>query len=211
MMRGIGGILLSVLLVALAGRALADDGAFLIIDRAAGDRFAVEGRNLTVEINVWNAGDGPALNVVVEDASFTQPLFQIVGGEFTGNFETIGAGEKVTHSFTVVPQRTGQMKMAPAVARYQLEGASKDFVQEVKSPFKVINVIAPSTARMVKALTIGAYISLGSMRSTTDWRNFAIAVAVISGSVGAYVVYNAVSKASKAAKRRSAQKALEDE
>jgi uncharacterized repeat protein (TIGR01451 family) len=186
------------------------DRAHLIVSKVFKERFGVQGRNLTVEIQVYNAGNSSALGVSITDAKLPEGL-QLVEGELSATFNKIDDKSMVTHSYVVVPtSAVGEVYLNPATVEYKAESDAED-KQVGYSTQAGVYVMTPVEQIQQHALTVGSYISLGAMQSGKDWRNFAIFVGVIGGLLGANQLVKTFKSATTTRKRQKALADLEKE
>jgi len=76
------------------------------------------GRNFTVQIEIFNAGDSSAYDVRVTDAWPTDK-FTLVGGNTNETFQEIPAGTKKSYNFTLQPNFDGEYNGFAARVEYQ--------------------------------------------------------------------------------------------
>ncbi|KAI2652994.1 Translocon-associated protein subunit beta [Labeo rohita] len=67
-------------LVAVVGLVAGEEGARLLASKSLLNRYAVEGRDLTLQYNIYNVGTSAALEVELSDDSFPPEDFGIVSG-----------------------------------------------------------------------------------------------------------------------------------
>ena len=70
--------LLAVVVLALLAVSQAEEGARLLASKSLLNRYAVEGRDLTLQYNIYNVGSSAALDVELSDDSFPPEDFGIV-------------------------------------------------------------------------------------------------------------------------------------
>lgn len=167
----------------------------------------VQGRNVTVVIDIYNAGVSAAHNVVLKDTLPENAT--LVDGSLTADLGRITTGAHVKHSYTVVFQSGGTFATLPlAVVSYSPEADSAT-TQDSYSSLYGFFIMTPVQQIQRYALKVGSYASLGFAKSATDWRNLAI----VFGVVGTVLGVNWSVKRFKAAgvnrRREKALKALE--
>ncbi|MEQ2165527.1 SWI/SNF and RSC complex subunit Ssr2 [Goodea atripinnis] len=77
-----------VLLVVLA-LGSGEEGARLLASKSLLNRYAVEGRDLTLQYNIYNVGSSAALEVELSDDSFPPEDFGIVSGMLNVKWDRI--------------------------------------------------------------------------------------------------------------------------
>ncbi|XP_015284228.1 PREDICTED: translocon-associated protein subunit beta-like, partial [Gekko japonicus] len=66
-----------------------EEGARLLASKALLNRYAVEGRDLTLQYNIYNVGSSAALEVELSDDSFPPEDFGIVSGMLNVKWDRI--------------------------------------------------------------------------------------------------------------------------
>ncbi|CAB1350989.1 unnamed protein product [Coregonus sp. 'balchen'] len=73
-------------LLALLGLGTGEEGARLLASKSLLNRYAVEGRDLTLQYNIYNVGTSAALEVELSDDSFPPEDFGIVSGMLNAGY-----------------------------------------------------------------------------------------------------------------------------
>uniref|UniRef100_A0A3P9IV04 Signal sequence receptor, beta n=1 Tax=Oryzias latipes TaxID=8090 RepID=A0A3P9IV04_ORYLA len=68
---------------------LGEEGARLLASKSLLNRYAVEGRDLTLQYNLYNVGSSAALEVELSDDSFPPEDFGIVSGMLNVKWDRI--------------------------------------------------------------------------------------------------------------------------
>uniref|UniRef100_A0A8C2HEK0 Translocon-associated protein subunit beta-like n=1 Tax=Cyprinus carpio TaxID=7962 RepID=A0A8C2HEK0_CYPCA len=76
-------------LVAVVGLVAGEEGARLLASKSLLNRYAVEGRDLTLQYNIYNVGTSAALEVELSDDSFPPEDFGIVSGMLNVKWDRI--------------------------------------------------------------------------------------------------------------------------
>ncbi|XP_035871712.1 translocon-associated protein subunit beta isoform X4 [Phyllostomus discolor] len=76
-------------MVALFAVTQAEEGARLLASKSLLNRYAVEGRDLTLQYNIYNVGSSAALDVELSDDSFPPEDFGIVSGMLNVKWDRI--------------------------------------------------------------------------------------------------------------------------
>ncbi|KAG9355303.1 hypothetical protein JZ751_000141 [Albula glossodonta] len=78
-----------VALLAVLGVVVGEEGARLLASKSLLNRYAVEGRDLTLQYNIYNVGTSAALEVELSDDSFPPEDFGIVSGMLNVKWDRI--------------------------------------------------------------------------------------------------------------------------
>uniref|UniRef100_H0XGG4 Signal sequence receptor subunit 2 n=1 Tax=Otolemur garnettii TaxID=30611 RepID=H0XGG4_OTOGA len=81
--------LLAFVVLALFAVTQAEEGARLLASKSLLNRYAVEGRDLTLQYNIYNVGSSAALDVELSDDSFPPEDFGIVSGMLNVKWDRI--------------------------------------------------------------------------------------------------------------------------
>ncbi|XP_041273992.1 translocon-associated protein subunit beta-like [Onychostruthus taczanowskii] len=81
--------LLLLAVFALVSVAHCEDGARLLASKSLLNRYAVEGKDLTLQYNIYNVGSSAALDVELSDDSFPPEDFGIVSGMLNVKWDRI--------------------------------------------------------------------------------------------------------------------------
>uniref|UniRef100_A0A672ZBW5 Signal sequence receptor, beta n=1 Tax=Sphaeramia orbicularis TaxID=375764 RepID=A0A672ZBW5_9TELE len=73
----------------LLGLVWGEEGARLLASKSLLNRYAVEGRDLTLQYNIYNVGSSAALEVELSDDSFPPEDFGIVSGMLNVKWDRI--------------------------------------------------------------------------------------------------------------------------
>jgi len=80
--------------------------------------FFAQDQNFTVQLNIFNVGNGPAYSVAVSD-EWPAQYFELLDGEMTKKFEEIGAGQNASFNFNLKPNFNGVFPGFRARVEYQ--------------------------------------------------------------------------------------------
>uniref|UniRef100_A0A8C6EEU3 Translocon-associated protein subunit beta n=1 Tax=Microcebus murinus TaxID=30608 RepID=A0A8C6EEU3_MICMU len=78
--------LLASVVLALFAVTQAEEGAKNLASKSLLNRYAVEGRDLTLQYNIYNVGSSPALDMELADDSFPAEDFGIVSGMLNAGY-----------------------------------------------------------------------------------------------------------------------------
>uniref|UniRef100_A0A914PSJ9 Translocon-associated protein subunit beta n=1 Tax=Panagrolaimus davidi TaxID=227884 RepID=A0A914PSJ9_9BILA len=93
--------------------------ARLLVSKQSLSQYAVENMDYVIQYDIFNIGDQPAVQVVLDDRnSFPTQSFEIVKGLLQVRWERIAPGENVTHSITLRPRNYGVFNYTAAAASY---------------------------------------------------------------------------------------------
>ncbi|KAJ8794193.1 hypothetical protein J1605_003339 [Eschrichtius robustus] len=112
--------LLAFLALALFAVTQAEEGARLLASKSLLNRYAVEGRDLTLQYNIYNVGSSAALDVELSDDSFPPEDFGIVSGMLNHRLQTrrlsnCGSRAQLLRGMWDLP-RPGLEPVSPALA-----------------------------------------------------------------------------------------------
>jgi len=178
--------------------------AHLIVRKSVAEELLVQGRNVTITVDIFNAGNSAASDVKLED---TLPqTAQILSGSPSTTFAKISAGSHVKHTYTVSFGAGGAGVVFP-IATVNYKADADGTAQVGYSSTSSVYVLTPVQQITRYALIAGTYVSLGIARTPTDWRN----IAIVAGVAGSLLLGNWAVKqvtASRVTKRR--QRALNE-
>ena len=121
-----------VLQLALLTFASADIGRLLVVKRYP-DTYIVQGRPSTVQIGIYNVGQGPAFNIAVEDVTFfpkqqqqkQQPkIARLMEGSTHPHqlrLDRLQPGTNATLTYQIMPLTPGQYSDRPAKVTYAVK------------------------------------------------------------------------------------------
>lgn len=186
------------------------DRAHLIVRKYFKDELGVQGRNLTVYLEIYNAGSATASEVTLKDAAAPEGL-RLIDGSLEANLGKIDVGSSVQHSYVLVSD-TGSYgaQFEAATVTYQAEFDSKD-KQTTQSSAPGIYIMTPVEQITRYALIAGSYASLGMATTTTHWRNIAIVLTIAAVALTANNTSKSINAKSTERKRAKALAELEKE
>ncbi|XP_073744765.1 translocon-associated protein subunit beta isoform X1 [Callorhinus ursinus] len=111
-------LLAAVLLALFAAVSHAEDGARLLASKSLLNRYAVEGRDLTLQYNIYNVGSSAALDVELSDDSFPPEDFGIVSGMLNVKWDRIAPASNVSHTVVLRPLKAGYFNFTSATVTY---------------------------------------------------------------------------------------------
>ena len=102
-----------------------DDAPFLIFDKKVVEEYGKVNEPVHLMYQIFNTGSAAATDIHVDDAGI--PLEQWEFNEAASNlrWDTIEAGQNVTHVFEVKPLVTGNLRMTPSRLTYFFNGQKK--------------------------------------------------------------------------------------
>ncbi|GAB5583870.1 translocon-associated protein subunit beta [Prionailurus iriomotensis] len=110
--------LLAAVLLALLAVSRAEEGARLLASKSLLNRYAVEGRDLTLQYNIYNVGSSAALDVELSDDSFPPEDFGIVSGMLNVKWDRIAPASNVSHTVVLRPLKAGYFNFTSATVTY---------------------------------------------------------------------------------------------
>mmetsp|Transcript_40791 Transcript_40791/g.100773 ORF Transcript_40791/g.100773 Transcript_40791/m.100773 type:complete len:229 (-) Transcript_40791:108-794(-) len=159
--------------------------AHLIVHKSVVETQLVIGQNMTIKIEVFNAGSSIARAVEVTDPGFDSGNFEVSGGaSTTASFASLAPGATKVLSFVVVPKVTGQFSAGPCKVTYLASSASTETTSGVSNALPKIAILSIADKHVDTALTVGAYLSLGFCRTMDDWKRGAMIAGVGSLLLG---------------------------
>ncbi|XP_037549671.1 translocon-associated protein subunit beta [Nematolebias whitei] len=123
----------SVLLAALV-LVTGEEGARLLASKALLNRYAVEGRDLTLQYNIYNVGSSAALDVVLSDDSFPSEDFGIVSGMLNVKWDRIAPASNVSHTVVLRPLKAGYFNFTSASVSYKAQEGGEEVVGYTSAP-----------------------------------------------------------------------------
>ncbi|KAJ6652773.1 hypothetical protein lerEdw1_010627 [Lerista edwardsae] len=136
-------LLLSILLFAASARG--EEGARLLASKSLLNRYAVEGRDLTLQYNIYNVGSSAALDVELSDDSFPPEDFGIVSGMLNVKWDRIApavsflnsggrSASNVSHTVVLRPLKAGYFNFTSATITYLAQEAGQVVVGFTSAP-----------------------------------------------------------------------------
>ncbi|KAF8066375.1 Ssr2 [Scenedesmus sp. PABB004] len=188
----------------------ATDRAHLVVRKWFKEELGVQGRNLTVHLEAYNAGSAAASDVQLEDAPVPKGL-RLIEGALEASLGKIDVGGSAQHSYTLVADDGAfAAEFAPATVTYVAEFESKE-KQSTKSSAYGIYIMTPREQITRYALIAGSYASLGMATTTAHWRNIAIVLGLVLAGVTGNNTYKSVNAKSSERRRTKALAELEKE
>lgn len=179
--------------------------AHLIVRKWSKDELVVQGRNVTVTVDIFNSGPASAKAIQLKDN--LPPGASLVEGSLDASFPILSSGSSVQNKYVMIFTTGGSGLALPvATVTYQPEEGA---TQVGHSTTIGLFVMTPVQQITRYAILVGSYASLGIARSPSDWRNIAIVLGLVGAVVGGQAVMKASSKASVSRKRQRALKELE--
>eukprot|EP00775_Hariotina_reticulata_P011524 gene11524-11667_t len=186
------------------------DRAHLIVRKYFKDELGVQGRNLTVYLELYNAGTATANDVQLKDAVIPENL-TLIDGTLETSLGKIDVGSTATHSYVVKAEKGSFVaEFDPALVTYKPEFDSNE-EQTTRSNLPAIYVMTPVEQITRYALIAGSYASLGMATTTSHWRNLAIFAAVVAVGLAANNMTKSVTKSRTDRNRARALQELEKE
>jgi len=122
-------VLVSCLVVLLACLCSAEEeNARILVSKSILNELIVEGKDLTVEYNIFNVGGSAALDVQLNDGGFASEYFEVAAGSLNAKWSRLSPGSNVTHVAVVQALQSGYFNFTSAEVSYQpSEGAERVF------------------------------------------------------------------------------------
>ncbi|KAL6099287.1 ssr2 [Pungitius sinensis] len=120
--------------LALMGLGSGEEGARLLASKSLLNRYAVEGRDLTLQYNVYNVGSSAALEVELSDDSFPPEDFGIVSGMLNVKWDRIAPASNVSHTVVLRPLKAGYFNFTSASVSYLAQEGGQVVVGFTSAP-----------------------------------------------------------------------------
>ncbi|XP_041822845.1 translocon-associated protein subunit beta isoform X1 [Melanotaenia boesemani] len=111
-----------------------EEGARLLASKALLNRYAVEGRDLTLQYNIYNVGSSAALEVELSDDSFPPEDFGIVSGMLNVKWDRIAPASNVSHTVVLRPLKAGYFNFTSASVSYLAQEGGQVVVGYTSAP-----------------------------------------------------------------------------
>uniref|UniRef100_A0A671M498 Translocon-associated protein subunit beta n=1 Tax=Sinocyclocheilus anshuiensis TaxID=1608454 RepID=A0A671M498_9TELE len=132
-------------LVAVVGLVAGEEGARLLASKSLLNRYAVEGRDLTLQYNIYNVGTSAALEVELSDDSFPPEDFGIVSGMLNVKWDRIAprlcsltlplfSASNVSHTVVLRPLKAGYFNFTSASVSYLTQEGGQVVVGYTSAP-----------------------------------------------------------------------------
>ncbi|KXZ46128.1 hypothetical protein GPECTOR_46g197 [Gonium pectorale] len=216
---GLVGLLLASSLLVAPIRAEDEDGvvdddeyadvqrAHLVVRKFVKEELVVQGKNVTVEIDVYNSGISTAGEVKFEDSLPAEAT--LVEGALQLDMGKVTVGSHVKHSYVIV-FNTGSVQVTLPLARvtYLAEHDSAERTEGGSSTM-ALYVMTPVQQLQRYALQAGSWASLGFARTPADWRNLALVIGIVGTALGTNWAVKKVNANQASRKRAAALRELE--
>ncbi|KAG2496030.1 hypothetical protein HYH03_005952 [Edaphochlamys debaryana] len=181
--------------------------AFLVVRKFVKDDVVVQGKNVTVDIDIYNSGVSTADAVKYVDALPAEAT--LLEGSLTVDLGKVTVGSHVKHTYVIVfnTGATG-VTLPSAKVTYIAEPDSTETAEGESTAMKLY-VMTPVQQLQRYALQAGVYASLGFARTPADWRNLAILIGTVSTALGANWMVKKAKASSVNRKRAAALRELE--
>ncbi|EMP31310.1 Translocon-associated protein subunit beta [Chelonia mydas] len=113
---------------ALLSVAHSEEGARLLASKSLLNRYAVEGKDLTLQYNIYNVGSSAALDVELSDDSFPPEDFGIVSGMLNVK------ASNVSHTVVLRPLKAGYFNFTSATINYLAQEGGQVVVGFTSAP-----------------------------------------------------------------------------
>ncbi|KAL4857842.1 Peptidyl-prolyl cis-trans isomerase [Chlorella vulgaris] len=159
----------------------------------------------TVTISIYNAGNAPATNVKVAEATWPEDSFDVVG-EMAASFDKIPEGISVQHTYKVTSKEASTVQVpGTRVAYTPSEG---EFEQVATGPQLLFHTHTILESLTVKALQFGSTFTGGNFNSVQDWLRGAYVAGGLAAALAAYRAYSSMAVSNATRKRARALASL---
>lgn len=90
------------------------------------NEMLIEGKDVTVEYNIYNVGGTAAHDVELNDDSYNTDDFEVTHGNTHVHWSRIAPGSNVSHVVILKPARSGAVNFTSATINYRPSAESKD-------------------------------------------------------------------------------------
>ncbi|XP_027640976.1 translocon-associated protein subunit beta [Falco peregrinus] len=111
-----------------------EEGARLLASKSLLNRYAVEGKDLTLQYNIYNVGSSAALDVELSDDSFPPEDFGIVSGMLNVKWDRIAPASNVSHTVVLRPLKAGYFNFTSATITYLVQEGGQVVVGFTSAP-----------------------------------------------------------------------------
>uniref|UniRef100_A0A8C5W9G8 Translocon-associated protein subunit beta n=1 Tax=Leptobrachium leishanense TaxID=445787 RepID=A0A8C5W9G8_9ANUR len=111
-----------------------EEGARLLASKSLLNRYAVEGKDLTLQYNIYNVGSSAALEVELSDDSFPPEDFGIVSGMLNVKWDRIAPASNVSHTVVLRPLKAGYFNFTSATVSYLAQEGAQVVVGYTSAP-----------------------------------------------------------------------------
>lgn len=182
------------------------DKAFLLVRHKIDTVELVQGKNTSVVVEIHNAGNSAATDVVLKGAQWPLSDFEDSGGIASSSWDKLSSGATVQVEYFLTPKASGPYAPLAATVTYKAEyGVSTTQVAYGATP--LLHILSPTQKLMRTALHLGSYLSLGTIRTPEQW---IYAGSMLGGAIVLLGAYYAYIIATDANKRKKYRKALEE-
>lgn len=182
-----------------------EERAHLIVRRTVADERPLEGKQTTVTISIYNAGNAPATNVKVAEATWPEDSFDVVG-DMAASFDKIPEGISVQHTYKVTSKEASTVQVpGTRVAYTPSEG---EFEQVATGPQLLFHTHTILESLTVKALQFGSTFTGGNFNSVQDWLRGAYVAGGLAAALAAYRAYSSMAVSNATRKRARALASL---
>lgn len=184
-----------------------EEKGFLIVRKSAIPAQSVVGSNLTIVIEIHNAGSSSAYDVSLQDQMPPSSGFTLLEGASTANYDRINAGVTKRHSYSITPKASGVHRGMPATVTYKPEAPPSTKQQVGYSTDCSFAVLSLGQNYNRFLLKVGRVLSLGMLTTASAWIKYFSVVVVLGGSAALYWSYMTITVSRQ---RSRYQRALDD-
>eukprot|EP01088_Endostelium_zonatum_P014129 TRINITY_DN2972_c0_g1_i1.p1 TRINITY_DN2972_c0_g1~~TRINITY_DN2972_c0_g1_i1.p1 ORF type:complete len:195 (+),score=34.36 TRINITY_DN2972_c0_g1_i1:178-762(+) len=165
-------------------------GQALLVRKSIVGREVVYGQNLVINVEIYNVGQTPVYNIILEDLEYKIDDWEHVSGLYSAKWDRLNPGQNFTHSYVVRPrpltraQREANLlagnypHIASAIVRYNEGSATARQQLALSSRYDYLRILGKGESE----LKISA--------SLKDWSVFVVLTTIALGlPAGAWLYF----------------------
>ncbi|KAL3158808.1 hypothetical protein ABBQ32_011534 [Trebouxia sp. C0010 RCD-2024] len=176
--------------------------AFLLVRHKIDTVELVQGKNTSVVVEIYNAGNSAATDIKLIGAEWPLSDFEDSGGAASGSWNKLSPGATVRVEYFLTPKTSGAYAPLAAKVTYNPESDAQTQIAYGATP--TLYILSPTQKLMRTALNMGSYLSLGMVRTPEQWLWAGSTVGGAAALLGGYWAFTVATDANKRKKYRQA-------